>query len=142
VPLGQLGLNPNGSVMVPKSAQKVGWFDLGPTPGQLGASVLLGHVDSVKGIGVFYWLKRLEKGATIDVRLADGTSLTFTVTRVAQFPKSNFPSKLVYTSPRHRMLNLVTCGGVFNQLKKSYESNVVVFSELTDRVPPPTNRHA
>jgi len=141
-PIGLLGLNNNGSVMVPKSAQEVGWFRLGPTPGQLGASVLLGHVDSSYGIGVFFGLQRLTKGSAINVQLANGDDLTFTVTRVAQFAKSNFPAKLVYTSPNKRSLNLVTCGGVFNRAKGSYESNVVVFSELTRRVPPAVPSHS
>ncbi len=135
VPIGLLGLEPNGTVMVPNTAAEVGWFKLGPTPGQLGASVLLGHVDSSSGIGVFFWLKRLSPGSTINVGLANGVDLTFTVTRVAQFAKTAFPRRLVYTSPGTRSLNLVTCGGVFNQATGSYESNVVVFSQLTKVTP-------
>jgi len=142
VPIGQLGLERDGTVMIPKTATEVGWFNLGPTPGQRGAAVLLGHVDSNHGIGVFFWLKRLVPGSLINVRLASGDALTFTVTRVAQFLKANFPARLVYTSPNNHALNLVTCGGHFNRDFGSYESNLVVFSQLTEVLPPPTHSKA
>ena len=126
-----LGLKSNGEVMVPTSVHDVGWFRQGPTPGEIGSSVILGHVDSSNGPGVFFQLKTLASGDLIRVTLADGVTATFKVRSVAQYPKTAFPSELVYGSHGIRSLNLVTCGGFFNHTTGSYESNIVVFSTLT-----------
>lgn len=134
VPIGQLGLQANHQVQVPTSAQTVGWFRLGPTPGQVGSSVILGHVDSYRGPGIFFTLKSLALGALIEVRLADGVTAQFRVTRVEQYAKSTFPDRLVYGSHSSRWLNLVTCGGTFDHATGSYESNIVVFSRLVGTV--------
>ncbi|MBW4029748.1 MAG: class F sortase [Acidobacteria bacterium] len=128
--VGQLGLQANHQVQVPTTAHTVGWFRLGPTPGQVGSAVILGHVDSYRGPGVFFELKTLAVGAPIEVRRADGSVMEFRVTRVVEYPKSNFPDALVYGSSSGRYLNLVTCGGTFDHATGSYESNIVVFSRL------------
>ncbi len=125
-----LGLKANGEVMVPTNVHDVGWFREGPTPGEIGSSVVLGHVDSSNGPGVFFELKTLVAGDLVKVTLADRVTATFKVRSVAQYPKTAFPAKLVYGSHGTRSLNLVTCGGIFNHATGSYESNIVVFSTL------------
>lgn len=128
--VGRLGLQANHQVMVPPNVHTVGWFRLGPTPGQMGSSVILGHVDSYLGPGVFFQIKSMRVGSSIEVRLADGVTTRFVVTRVVQYSKTGFPDRLVYGSHGTRSLNLVTCGGVFDHATGSYLSNVVVFSRL------------
>ena len=56
-----LGLTADGSVQVPSDIVQVGWFRLGPTPGQLGSAVILGHVDNYTGPGVFFQLRTLAR---------------------------------------------------------------------------------
>ncbi|HUX05133.1 MAG TPA: class F sortase [Acidimicrobiales bacterium] len=129
--IGTVGLQTNGHVQVPTSIHTVSWYRNGPTPGALGSSVILGHVDSYTGPGVFFHLRDVTTGSVILVRLADGQVLSFTVTRVVQFAKASFPDQLVYGPRGTRSLNLVTCGGVFNHATGHYESNIVVFSTLT-----------
>ena len=128
--VGQLGLLADHHVQVPTSVHTVGWFRLGPTPGQIGSSVILGHVDSYAGPGIFFNIKSLPVGALIEVGLADHTMALFRVTSVVQYAKSSFPDALVYGSSEGRNLNLVTCGGTFDRSTRSYESNIVVFSRL------------
>ncbi len=127
-PIIQLGLQANGQVVVPKDAKTVGWFRYGVTPGQLGSAVLLAHVDSYVGPGVFFYLKTIKVGALINVTLLNGEVAQFQVKKIAMYSKSSFPSLLVYTANGKRELNLVTCGGVFDRKIRSYKSNVVVFS--------------
>jgi len=115
--------------MVPKTVSGVGWYRYGPTPGQSGSAVLLGHVDSYRGPGVFFNLKRLRAGAAIYVGLANGHTATFRVRRVVLYPKDAFPDELIYTKVGPPELTLVTCGGQFDFSTRSYESNVVVFSD-------------
>jgi sortase (surface protein transpeptidase) len=135
VNVGVLGLQSNGQVMVPENTQSIGWYSGGVTPGQEGSAVMLGHVDSYQGPGIFFNLKSLVPGATIEVVLADGYVANFAVTRVEQFAKEFFPDQLIYGSNGVRGLQLVTCGGTFNHTTGSYESNIVVFSTLIQ----PTN---
>ena len=73
--------------------QQPGWFGLGPTPGQIGSAVILGHVDSHTGPGVFFKLPSLIAGDLVDVGLADGVTAEFKVTSVATYLKANFPGQ-------------------------------------------------
>ena len=128
--LTQLGLNANGTVAVPTSVQVPGWFSPGPTPGQVGSAVILGHVDSFKGAGVFFKLRTLQPGNQIEVNLADGVIATFQVTSVVQYQKTAFPDQKVYGSNGSSELQLVTCGGAFDTHTGHYLSNIVVYSSL------------
>jgi sortase (surface protein transpeptidase) len=130
VPLSQLGLNPNGTVEVPTDFQEPGWYRFGPSPGQLGSAVILGHVDSYLGPAVFFKLRTMRPGDQVDVALADGVTTHFVVRQVAIYPKTQFPTVLVYGSHGYSGLQLVTCGGVFDTQTRSYLSNVVVYTSL------------
>jgi len=132
--VGTLGLQADDQLMVPTSPHVVDWYVDGPTPGHVGSSVILGHVDSFKGPGTFFYLKKLKTGNAITVVLADGTAERFVVTRVVEYAKTSFPDRLVFGSQGTRSLNLVTCGGVFDHDTGHYESNVVVFSHLVSVV--------
>jgi LPXTG-site transpeptidase (sortase) family protein len=128
--LTQLGLNSNGTVEVPSSVQVPGWFSPGPAPGQVGSAVILGHVDSYQGEGVFFQLRTLQPGDQIEVNLADGVIATFKVTSVAMYQKTQFPDQLVYGSHGSSDLQLVTCGGAFDSQTGHYLSNIVVYSSF------------
>jgi Sortase domain len=128
--LTELGLNANGTVAVPTSVQVPGWFSPGPSPGQVGSAVLLGHVDSYKGPGVFFKLRTLQPGNQIQVNLADGVIATFQVTSVVQYQKTAFPDQKVYGSNGSSELQLVTCGGAFDTQSGHYLSNIVVYSSF------------
>jgi sortase (surface protein transpeptidase) len=122
-----LGRNPDGSTEVPQSFQAAGWYEDGPRPGDPGPAVILGHVDSLHGPAVFYHLKELSPGQLIEVSGA-GESYTFRVDTVASFTKDHFPTALVFDPVPVPALRLVTCGGSFDDKRRSYRSNVVVFA--------------
>ncbi|WP_405136406.1 class F sortase [Nocardia sp. NBC_01388] len=125
-----LGRNTDGSVQVPADYQQAGWYQQGPAPGEQGSAVILGHVDSYKGTGIFFSLKKVKPGDMIDVARADGKTAHFKVTDVRMYLKSQFPDQLVFGPRGGATLQVVTCGGDFDQSAKSYLSNVVVFSSL------------
>jgi sortase (surface protein transpeptidase) len=128
--VGRLGLQPDGEVEVPATTRTVGWFVDGATPGQIGSAVILGHVDSYLGPGIFFELKTLKANDMIIVTLADGTVTRFRVNRVVQYAKTDFPDQLVFGSHGTRSLQLVTCGGPFDPSTGHYLANIVVFSRL------------
>jgi hypothetical protein len=130
VSLSQLGLNANGTVQVPTDYQQPGWYRYGPSPGQEGSAVILGHVDNYQGPAVFFKLRDLKPGDKVTVALADGMTTHFVVRQVAMYAKARFPTTLVYASHGYPGLQLVTCGGVFDDSTRSYLSNVVVYTSL------------
>jgi len=127
----ELGLNANGTVQVPPNTVEAGWYKYGPTPGRRGSAVILAHVDSYKGIGVFFYIKNLRAGNVINVTLRNHSVAHFKVNRVMEYSQKSFPDALVYKNHGTTVLNLVTCGGIFDHATGSYESNIVVFSTFT-----------
>ncbi|NMO55973.1 class F sortase [Actinoplanes sp. TBRC 11911] len=124
-----LGLATDGTIAVPTRTDVAGWYADGPRPGQAGPAVVLGHVDSREGPGVFIDLVTLKPGALIKVDRADRTSVTFRVTGVRRVPKTKFPTDLVYAPTLDPALRLVTCGGGFDTTRRSYRDNVIVFAD-------------
>lgn len=127
-----LGLNPDGSVQVPPvdTPMQAGWYDGGAAPGEPGPAVLLGHVDGDKQAGIFFRLHELTPGARVLVTRADGSVLTFTVTKVDKVSKTTFPTEAVYGPTKDPELRLVTCGGAFDYAAHSYVDNIIVYATL------------
>ena len=128
-----LGLNPDSTVQTPPLSRNsiAGWYELSATPGSVGAAVMLGHVDSAAyGAGVFYRLGALNPGDEVDVRRQDGMIAVFRIDRTAEYPKSEFPSSLVYGQTSYAALRLVTCGGSFDTSTRNYRDNIIAFASL------------
>ncbi|WP_410810059.1 class F sortase [Micromonospora sp. 067-2] len=125
-----LGLQPDGAMQVPDSATDVGWFTKAPMPGALGPAVLAGHVNWKGRKGTFFDLGKLTPGAGITVDRKDGSTATFTVTKVEQYPKDHFPTDEVYGATDHAALRLITCGGEFDNATQHYRDNVIVYARL------------
>lgn len=136
VSLSALGLNSTGTVQVPTDYNQPGWYELGPTPGQVGSAVILGHVDTFQGPAVFFRLRTLEAGNQVDVTLADGAVARFAVGTVAEYVKAQFPDQEVYSSHGYSGLQLVTCGGAFDSQTGHYLSNIVVYTTLVSASAP------
>ena len=134
----RLGLNSDGTIQVPSiqtSSGKAAWYKYSATPGQIGSSVIEGHVDSYQGPAVFFRLGALHPGDTIDVTLADGITAIFRVTGVREYAKSRFPAKAIYGATDFAALRLITCGGAFDYATGHYLSSTVVFASLTSSRP-------
>jgi Sortase domain len=126
----RLGLEADGSMQVPADFDRAGWFAKSPTPGQVGPAVIAGHVDSRTGPAVFYRLRELRAGDTVQVERADGTRLRFEVEDARRYPKTSFPTAAVFGPAPWAALRLVTCGGDFDRSARSYRDNLVVFARL------------
>jgi sortase (surface protein transpeptidase) len=123
-----LGLEPNGTLQVPSSTTVVSWYTGSPRPGAIGSAIIVGHVDSTSGDGVFFRLKTLSRGDKIYVRRADGTLAEFRVTLVRTYLKDHFPTETVYGPTPDAELRLITCGGVFDRATGHYLSNIIVYA--------------
>jgi sortase (surface protein transpeptidase) len=125
-----LGKNSDGSAQVPSGTTYTSWYDLGPRPGQLGPAVILGHVDSYAGPGVFFRLRSLMPGDDILVQ-AGQSVLRFEVWKVSTYPKDHFATAAVFGPTPDPELRLITCGGPFDTSIGHYEDNIVAYAFLT-----------
>ena len=125
-----LGLETDGTLEVPSDFSETGWFRGGPEPGEPGASVVVGHVDSKAGPAVFYHLRALRRGDLIKIGLQDGSIVWFAVTSSLSTPKNDFPTDLVYRHGGAPTLALITCDGAFDQTTGHYRDNYIVFAKL------------
>jgi Sortase domain len=130
-PLLRLGRERDGSMEVPADFARAGWFAEGLPPGEVGPAVIAGHVDSKTGPAVFFRLRQLRAGDTVEVERADGTRLVFEVEQARSYPKATFPTAAVFGPAPWAALRLVTCGGEFDRARGSYRDNLLVFARLT-----------
>lgn len=114
---------------VPPGGFPAGWYTGSPIPGQLGPSILAGHVDWGGSPGVFYRLRDLAQGDDVTVTDQEGRTVRFVVSAVEQYPKAAFPTDEVYGDIDHPGLRLITCGGQFDSDISSYDDNIVVYAD-------------
>ena len=127
----ELGLETkDGTMEVPTKGADAGWFSGGPTPGALGPAVIAGHVRWKGAPGVFSRLGTVQRGDRVSVTREDGRTAVFTVSQVARFSKSQFPTRAVYGAIDHAGLRLITCAGTYDAASHKYSDNVVVFARL------------
>lgn len=127
-----LGLNPDGTAAVPESYTKVGWYKHGPTPGELGPAVILGHVDSYEGPAVFFSLGQLEIGDDIYINRSDGSTAHFVVSELERNEQTAFPTAKVYGDLNFAGLRLITCTGTFEKGEQRYTHNLIIYAKLVE----------
>ncbi len=128
-----LGLTPDGSApQVPPTSTpgQAAWFSGGPRPGDVGAAVIVGHVDGDGQLGVFYHLGRLKAGDEIFVGRDNAPVARFRVAEVREVAKADFPARVVYGPVPGVELRLITCGGPFDDAAHQYLDSVVVFAHI------------
>ena len=95
-PLDELGIADDGELLAPDDPARAGWYAGGVVPGDLGPAIVGGHVDSRRGPGVFFALRSLRPDDVVEITRSDGRSVRFSVTRVQQVAKEQFPTAAVY----------------------------------------------
>ncbi|TDB69704.1 class F sortase [Micromonospora sp. KC723] len=133
-PVAPVGQAKDGSIAVPPLSRhhETGWYDRGPTPGEPGRAIIVGHVDSTSGPAVFYDLRRLKPGDEIQVTRDDRRVVVFRVDSVEHFDKSQLPAERVYGDDGPPALRLITCGGAWVGGDTGYRDNVIAFASLVE----------
>ncbi|GAA3005344.1 class F sortase [Streptomyces fulvorobeus] len=131
-PVTGLGLDAKGRLKAPPLSKPklTGWYERGPSPGEDGTALLVGHRDTRTGPAIFLNLNALRRGDKVNVVRADRRTAVFTVDAVKTYTKDKFPDDKVYGETGRPELRLLTCGGRFDA-KAGYSANVVVFAHLT-----------
>jgi hypothetical protein len=130
----EVGHADDGSIATPTSdpVADAGWYGLGPSPGELGTAVIVGHVDTASKPAVFAKLATLVAGKIVEVRRADRRTASFMIDSVETFPKKAFPVQKVFAASARPRLALITCGGAWLGGDLGYEDNVIAFATLVD----------
>lgn len=130
-PVESVGLDKDNKMDIPKKDEDVGWYNLGPKPGEKGNAVIAGHLDTKTGApAVFYELNKLKPGDELSVKAKDGKEYKYAVTDVKSYELDKFPLQEVFGSGGKARLNLITCEGTYNRSSKLYSHRLVVYSEL------------
>ena len=124
-----------GQMAVPSNVRDVAWYRFGSRPGENGSAVLAAHVDlASQGPGVFFDLRTIEPGATVEVEFSDGSVSLFRVEARTVYEKDKLPLETVFAKVGSPVLTLITCGGGFSESSGAYDSNVVVYAvPIADR---------
>jgi sortase (surface protein transpeptidase) len=105
-----------------------GWYNRSVTPGEIGPSLIDGHVNGYGQDSVFARLKDLHKGDPVIINRANGSSAVFHVTWVQVVVKSQFPWNKVLGWTDSPTLRLVSCGGPFDYATGHYADNIIVYA--------------
>ncbi|NNF56480.1 MAG: class F sortase [Acidimicrobiales bacterium] len=124
-PIIPVGIATDRQLDVP-AALTAGWYRHSALPGGAGAAVIAAHVDYAGKPGLFFDLRLTDVGDEIVLESPDGTLRTYRVTSVQLYDKTELPSTELFRSAGAHGLHLVTCGGIFDPLTRSYRGNQVV----------------
>ena len=126
-PVDPTGVAADGQAEVPEDANRVGWYRFGPVPGEDGATVIVGHVDSRKyGKGALYPLRETRVGDEVLMRVADGSVMAYQVVDVTRYDKVTLPAEELFKRTGDSVLHIITCGGAYVPSLGGYQQNLVV----------------
>ena len=133
-PVESVGMDSQGRMDVPKTAEDTAWYKPGYKPGMKGSAVIDGHLDRVTGAPAVFWnLKNLTTGDIISVAEDNGHTYTFAVDRLVRYPYNSFPIQEVFGASEIPMLNVITCNGVWDKNTRNYSDRLVVYSKLVSQ---------
>ncbi len=122
------GVDAQGAMALPPDPAVAGWYRYGAAPASTeGTVVLAAHVDAVGyGVGPFAHLRDVPDGRTITIADTTGAETRWRIDSVSLLEKRGLPWDRIFRTDGDRRLVLVTCGGVFDEQTRHYESNLVI----------------
>jgi len=133
-PVEWIGTQSNGDLATPAQNpwEDVGWYNLGPHPGERGSAVMDGHLDRPGGYPAVFWrLHDLHIGDEILVMNTSGKTLHFQVTRIAFYTPQEAPIQDIFGNWGGTYLNLVTCAGDWIPSQHQTNLRLVVYTSLS-----------
>lgn len=126
-----LGTNKKGEVATPANIYDAGWYSESSKPGDEGGAMLLdGHVSGPTKKGVFFDIKNLVAGDSVEVERGDGKKYSFSVVKIQIFDanKVDMASLLTPIKSGSFGLNLITCTGKYDSKTHQYNQRAVVYA--------------
>ncbi|PID33561.1 hypothetical protein CR969_00110 [Candidatus Saccharibacteria bacterium] len=109
-----MGVNRDSTMQAPINIYDGGWYNGSAKPGQIGASVLVGHAsENNSGDGLFGKLYRLKLGDIVTVEMGDGSKQKYKVVETETVPedKVDMGKLLLPHGKATKGVNLITCAG-------------------------------
>jgi LPXTG-site transpeptidase (sortase) family protein len=132
-PVEEVGTQANADLATPTQNpwQDVGWYNLGPQPGERGSAVIDGHLDRPGGFPAVFWhLRDLHVGDEVLVKNSSGITLRFQVTRIEFYPPQDAPIQDIFGNWGGTYLNLITCAGDWIPSQHQTNMRLVVYTSL------------
>ena len=133
-PVEEVGTQANADLATPTQNpwQDVGWYHLGPQPGEEGSAVIDGHLDRPGGFPAVFWhLRDLHVGDEVLVKNSSGKTLLFQVTRIELYAPQDAPIQDIFGNWSGKYLNLITCAGDWIPSQHQTNLRLVVYTTLT-----------
>ncbi|MFD1504676.1 class F sortase [Georgenia yuyongxinii] len=132
MPVDPVGVTVDGAMEIPPDAARSGWYRFGPgVAPESGTTVVAAHAGSVATPhGPFFDLRGAAQGDTVQVSAADGSEATYEVVAVERLAKATLDLAPYFRRDGEPRLVLATCGGEWNEARRSYEDNVIVTAIL------------
>ena len=125
-----VGLTSEGAMDIPNNPDLVGWFDLGPHPGENGNAVIAGHSGMKDNVpAAFDNLKKIKKGDQIYIENGRGETTIFIVKEIKLYRKDDDASEVFDPSDDSSHLNLITCAGIWDTIEQTSSDRLVVFTD-------------
>ena len=125
-----IGMSQEGEMDAPTGPDIVGWYRLGPKPGEPGNVLLTGHLDWKTQTAVFWRLRELKPGDTIAVQAADNKVYEYKVEQVTSYPRASAPVDQIVGYAIGSVVTIVTCDGTFDRQAKDYDRRLIVRARL------------
>jgi LPXTG-site transpeptidase (sortase) family protein len=128
----RVSVDSNNTVQSPKGIFDTGWYDGSAKPGESGVMFIDGHVSGPTSNGVFYNLKKLRTGDSIEIERGDGKKYKYKVAAVEKYDANNVDMQKALRSYYNNIqgLNLMTCTGRFLPKERSFSERIVVYTFL------------
>jgi LPXTG-site transpeptidase (sortase) family protein len=129
----KVGIDQHNNITAPNNINIAGWYVNSVKPGELGLSIIDGHVDGKSAKGIFHPLAQLKNGDQFSIQFGNDITKTFKVESVQQVAVADVPNVLyAHDSTIKSQLNLITCGGAFNRSTHQYEKRTIIVSSLIE----------
>ncbi|RAQ98308.1 class F sortase [Thermogemmatispora tikiterensis] len=128
-----VGVTASGELEVPvrQPWDDVGWYRLGPRPGERGSAVIDGHLDRPGGAPAVFWrLRELKPGDVVQVLDTQGEWWSFRVHALAYYPPTQAPLQQIFADTSGHYLNLITCAGDWIASEHQTQLRLVVYTTL------------
>ena len=132
-PIESVGTQPNADLATPTQNPwlDVGWYKLGPQPGERGSAVMDGHLDRPGGFPAVFWrLRDLHIGDEVQVKNTLGKTIRFQVTRIELYSPQDAPIQDIFGNWGGTYLNLITCAGDWIPSQHQTNLRLVVYTSL------------
>jgi LPXTG-site transpeptidase (sortase) family protein len=129
-PIQQMGLTTTGALAAPTNINFAGWYVGSARPGDVGLSVIDGHITGRFSNGIFNRLHAVAVGDEITIQFGDLTVRHFVVVDKQVLPEAQAATVLFAKRPNiASQLNLITCS-VFDAATKTYTHRTILVAKL------------